>query len=103
MYARLGFFGVDDQIIFSSVSRNYAVAFAAVLKSDVIFCIAAFVKKTFCHYYDTFILMLIYAGTIEVSPLWRWRRTMTWEFVDGMIVVMLPSMLTVAWLTWRAA
>jgi len=28
---------------------------------------------------------------------------MTLEFVDGVIVAMLPSMLTVAWLVWRAA
>ena len=27
---------------------------------------------------------------------------MTLEFVDGMIVAMLPSMLTVAWMVWRA-
>jgi hypothetical protein len=27
---------------------------------------------------------------------------MTQEFLDGMIVVMIPSMLTVAWLVWRA-
>jgi len=28
---------------------------------------------------------------------------MTLEFVDGMIVALLPSMLTLAWLVWRAA
>jgi hypothetical protein len=27
---------------------------------------------------------------------------MTQEFLDGMIVVLLPSMLMVAWLVWRA-
>jgi hypothetical protein len=27
---------------------------------------------------------------------------MTQEFLDGMIVVMLPSMMMVAWMVWRA-
>ena len=27
---------------------------------------------------------------------------MTMEFIDGIIVAMLPSMFTVAWLVWRA-
>jgi hypothetical protein len=31
------------------------------------------------------------------------EQSMTQEFLDGMIVVMLPSMLTVAWMLWRAA
>jgi hypothetical protein len=31
------------------------------------------------------------------------EQSMTLEFVDGMIVAMLPSMVTVAWLVWRAA
>jgi hypothetical protein len=31
------------------------------------------------------------------------EQSMTLEFVDGMIVAMLPSMFTVAWLVWRAA
>jgi hypothetical protein len=47
--------------------------------------------------------MLCNVGTGEVSPLWRWSGRMTLEFVDGVIVAMLPSMLTVAWMVWRAA
>ena len=31
------------------------------------------------------------------------EQSMTLEFVDGIILVMLPSMFTVAWLVWRAA
>ena len=31
------------------------------------------------------------------------EQSMTLEFVDGMIVAMLPSMVTVAWMVWRAA
>ena len=30
------------------------------------------------------------------------EKSMTQEFFDGMIVVLLPSMLMVAWLVWRA-
>jgi hypothetical protein len=29
------------------------------------------------------------------------EQSMTQEFFDGMIVVLLPSMLMVAWLVWR--
>jgi len=29
------------------------------------------------------------------------EQSMTQEFLDGMIVVLLPSMLMVAWLVWR--
>jgi F0F1-type ATP synthase assembly protein I len=37
------------------------------------------------------------------TALWgRWRSMML-EFVDGILAAMLPSMLTVAWLVWRAA
>jgi hypothetical protein len=31
------------------------------------------------------------------------EQSMTQDFLDGMLVTMLPSMLTVAWLVWRAA
>ena len=31
------------------------------------------------------------------------EQSMTLDFLDGMLVAMLPSMLTVAWLVWRAA
>jgi hypothetical protein len=30
------------------------------------------------------------------------EQSMTQEFLDGMIVVLLPSMLMVAWLVWQA-
>jgi hypothetical protein len=30
------------------------------------------------------------------------EQSMTLEFLDGMIVALLPSMLVVAWLVWRA-
>jgi hypothetical protein len=30
-------------------------------------------------------------------------KSMTLQFVDGILAAMLPSMLTVAWLVWRAA
>jgi len=43
------------------------------------------------------------SGKSSHDPLWRWGRSMTLEFVDGIIVAMLPSMLTVAWMVWRAA
>ena len=39
--------------------------------------------------------MLLYVGTIEFSPLWRWGRSMTLEFEERDIIVMLSgSMLT---------
>ena len=31
------------------------------------------------------------------------EQSMTQDFLDGMLVAMLPSMLTVAWLVWRTA
>jgi len=31
------------------------------------------------------------------------EQSMTQDFLDGMLVTMLPSMLTVAWMVWRAA
>jgi hypothetical protein len=33
---------------------------------------------------------------------WDGDNTMTRDFIDGMLAVMLPSMLVVAWLVWRA-
>jgi uncharacterized membrane protein (DUF106 family) len=30
------------------------------------------------------------------------EQSMTMDFVDGMIVTMIPSMLFVAWMVWRA-
>ena len=41
-------------------------------------------------------------GTIEFHIV-AMEQSMTLEFVDGIILVMLPSMFTVAWLVWRAA
>jgi hypothetical protein len=37
------------------------------------------------------------------DPLWRWGRSMTQEFLDGILVAMMPSMFIVAWLVWRAS
>jgi len=31
------------------------------------------------------------------------EQSMTLDFLDGMLVAMLPSMFTVAWMIWRAA
>jgi hypothetical protein len=31
------------------------------------------------------------------------EQSMNMDFLDGMLVVMIPSMLTVAWLVWHAA
>jgi hypothetical protein len=31
------------------------------------------------------------------------EQSMTQDFLDGMLMVMLPSMFTLAWLVWRAA
>ena len=36
------------------------------------------------------------------DPLWRWSNGMTQDFLDGLLVAMLPSMLMVAWMVWRA-
>jgi hypothetical protein len=35
------------------------------------------------------------------APLWRWSKSMTPDFVDGILAALMPSQLMVAWLLWR--
>ena len=43
--------------------------------------------------------------SVELNALiaiWGWEQSMTMDFLHGIIVVLMPSMLAVAWLVWRA-
>jgi len=47
--------------------------------------------------------VLIVPDQLRVCSFWMERLSMTMQFVDGILAAMLPSMLMVAWLVWRAA
>jgi hypothetical protein len=53
---------------------------------------------------DSF-LELDFTPTLSLSAksIVAMEQSMTLELVDGMILALLPSMLTVAWFAWRAA
>jgi hypothetical protein len=79
-----------------------AFVFTRVPKSAFIFRIACGCRNKSFVTITTLSLRSFFMGRSSFSIV-AMGAIMTIEFVDGFIVAMLPSMLTTAWLVWRAA